>query len=193
MGVMCASYSGVAAYRAVGPYGDGPLNVRLYRAEDRQTGQRLVYRTVRTAEGASLLYFFDDATRTLVEIRMVKDGASEVRFRRGLDGTSEVTAGGRSLAWGGTLTKVGFSFRGNGVVDAWAYRDAKGVLHRIEISGQQNGKIDRWEYYAGEQLARVEEDEDRDGRVDRWQTYQEGVLVQETRDRDGDGRPDRPN
>lgn len=190
-GLIGAAAAGVAAYRLVGPYGDGPLNVRLYRAEDPDTGRQLIYRDFKTAEGTVLRYFYDDATRTLTEIRVVRDdGKGEVRFRKS-DAGGEVSLGGRSFAWDAKgLVKTGFSMRGNGIIDAWEFRDAKGVLHKIEISRRQSGRVDRWEFYQNEQLARVEEDEDGNGRVDRWLTYEAGILMKEARDRDGDGRPD---
>jgi len=191
-GLVAATASGVAAYRIVGPYGDGPLNVGLYRAQDPESGRQFVYRDVRTADGARLRYFFDDATRRLIEVRLVRDGESaDVRFRPGEGTGGQLVLGERSVTWDAKgLVKIGFSLGGNGIIDAWEYRDAKGRLHRIEVSRRQNGVVDRWEFYEDDQLARVEEDDDRDGRVDRWQTYEAGILVRESRDRDGDGRPD---
>lgn len=175
-GVMCAAASGVAAYRSVGPYADGPLNVGLYRAQDPETGRQLVYQQLKFDDGARLVYFYDDATRTLTERRLVgADGTVHVLFRAG----DPVPLG-----------RAGFSLRDNGITDAWEYRDAQGRLHKIEISRKQNGRVDRWEYYENDQLSRVEEDEDGDGRVDRWLTYEAGILVREAVDRNGDGRPD---
>lgn len=192
VGLICAGAAGVAAYRIVGPYGDGPLNVGLYRAEDPETGRQLVYREVTTADGGRLRYFFDDETRKLVEVRALRDGGQkDARFRPGGGAGGELLLGGRSVAWDSKgLVRLGFSLRDNGVIDAWEYRDSKGHLQKIEVSRQQNGIVDRWEFYENGQLARVEEDENRDGRVDRWLTYEAGILLREARDRDGDGRPD---
>jgi len=86
--------------------------------------------------------------------------------------------------------KSGFSLAGDGIVDAWAYRDDKGQLLRIEVSKRRDGKVDRWEYYDKGQLARVEEDTDHNGRVDRWATYDAGILMSTVVDANGDGRPD---
>lgn len=193
VGLIGASVAGVAAYRVVGPYGDGPINVGLYRAQDAQTGRQLLYRDVATGDGARLRYFFDDETRKLMEVRAVVDGqAGEISFRPGADTGGELAVGGRSVAWDSKgLTKIGFSLRGNGVTDAWEFRDAKGQLHKIEISMQQNGVVDRWEFYENDQLARAEEDQDHDGRADRWLSYEMGILTKEAFDHDRDGRPHR--
>ena len=179
-GLIAAATSGVAAYRIVGPYGDGPINVGLYRAQDPVTGRQLVYREISGADGGRVRYFFDDITRKLQEVRVVRPGQSvEV----------SLPAGERAPV-DATLIKTGFSLRGNGVIDAWEYRDGQATLHKIEVSRRQNGRVDRWEFYTDGQLTRVEEDEDGNGRVDRWLTYERGILVQEARDRDGDGLPD---
>lgn len=173
-GFVLAAASSVVAYRAVGPYGDGPLNVGLYRTTDPESGKPLVYREARTADGTAFRYHFDDATRALRSVHMTsRDGKTVV-----------LPAASRS-------GKSGFSLAGNGVIDAWEYRDAQGRIEKIEVSRRQDGVVDRWEYYRNDQLDRVEEDEDRDGRVDRWLTYDAGILVEEIRDRDGDGKPDR--
>lgn len=191
-GLIAAPIAGVMAYRAVGPYADGPLNVRLYRAEDPVTGRQLVYRDFKVGDGTVLRYFYDDATRTLTEIRLLRaPGSDDVGFRPGSASGGEVTVGDRSFGWDATgLVKTGFSLRGNGVIDAWEYRNPKGQLLKIEVSRRQLGRVDRWEFYEDEQLVRVEEDEDGNGRVDRWLSYESGILTRETRDRDGDGRPD---
>jgi hypothetical protein len=88
--------------------------------------------------------------------------------------------------------KAGFSLAGDGIVDAWAYRDEKGQVRKIEVSTRRDGSIDRWEHYEKGQLARVEQDTDRNGRVDRWSTYDAGILIGTVVDADGDGRPDDP-
>lgn len=191
---MAAVTSSVAAYSKVGPYGDGPINVGLYRAEDPETGEQLVYREVRNADGTLLRYLFADTTRKLKQIqvmRVVNGKLETVGLHMGKGALTRFDAGGRSVErtpTGGI--KAGFSLRGNGVIDAWEYRDPQGLLLKIEVSRLQNGAIDRWEYYQDDQLARVEEDENHDGRVDHWLTYEAGILVKEARDKDGDGRPD---
>lgn len=195
VGLVLAAASSVAAYRLVGPYGDGPINVRLYRSEDPETGLQLVYRDVPKKNGTVQRYLFDDTTRTLrqIQVRRVVDGKVEVVGVHIADGAlTRLDTGGETVARDGNdgALKVGFSLRGNGIIDAWAYRDAAGQLVKVEVSLRQDGRIDRWEFYKDDQLARVEEDENRDGRVDRWLTYDAGILVSEARDRNGDGKPD---
>jgi hypothetical protein len=101
----------------------------------------------------------------------------------------------------GQLAKVGFSRRGNGVEDAWAFGGPDGKLHRIEISSSGDAnRIDRREYYdasvplnadgAGA-LVRAEEDTNNDGRVDKWETYERGAVKTAAFDENGDGMPDR--
>lgn len=193
-GLVVAVAAGVAAYRLAGPYADGALTVGLYRAEDAATGARLVYRDVTRPDGTVLRYLFASGSRQLKQVqvmRMVDGKLVTVGLQMDKDGLTSVDAGDRSVARdakGGV--KAGFSLRGNGVIDAWAYRDASGQLLKIEVSRRQDGKVDRWEHYKDDQLTRVEEDNNRDGRPDRWLTYEAGILVREAFDKDGDGRPD---
>jgi hypothetical protein len=193
-GLVASASSGVVAYRIVGPYGDGPINVGLYRTQDPETGEQFVYREVRKDDGTLMRYLFDDDSRRLKQIQVIRivDGKPVVVGLHVSDGgLTRLDAGGETMEReqaGGV--KRGFSFRGNGVIDAWEYRDAKGQLVKIEVSRHQDGHVDRWEYYQEDQLARVEEDENRDGRVDHWLNYEVGILVKEAWDRDGDGKPD---
>lgn len=191
--LIVAVLSGVEAYRAVGPYADGPINVGLFRTTDSLTGRALIYRTVRRPDGTSAYYAFDDVTRGLREVRLTRSGqAEQVTLRVSGDGNKELQLGGQSIAVeakSGSFTR-GFSLRGNGIIDAWEYRDRQGGLQRIDISRLQDGKVDRWEYYRGDELLRVELDDDRNGRVDRWIVYEDGILIRESRDKDGDGQAD---
>lgn len=182
------------AYRSVGPYGDGPINVGLWRTLDPETGAQLVYRDVPQANGSVFRYLFNDSNRVLkqIQVRRVVDGeVKSVGLHMDSAGVARLDAPGRSVARDGSSggVKVGFSLRGNGVVDAWEYRDAKGLLTKIEVSRRQDGNVDRWEYYENDQLARVEEDENRDGKPDRWLTYDAGILVGESRSKGGGDRP----
>lgn len=195
LGLIAAVASAVAAHRVVGPYGDGPLNVGLYRTEDPETGAQLVYRDVARPDGTVMRYLFNDSNRTLtqIQVRRVVDGKIEtVVMHMNNGGLVRLDVAGESVARDGNQGgfKLGFSLRGNGVIDAWAYRNAAGQLLKVEVSRRQDGVIDRWEYYENDQLARVEEDENRDGRPDLWLTYDSGILIGEARDKDGDGRPD---
>jgi hypothetical protein len=167
----------------------------LYRAEDPETGRQMVYRDVRKEDGTTLRYLFDDGSRKLQKIlvmRQVNGKLESVGLRMGETGLKGVEVGGRSVEKDARTgaTKAGFSLRGNSVIDAWEYRDGDGVLLKIEVSRQQNGKVDRREYYKDDQLDRVEIDENLDGRVDHWLNFESGILVKEAWDRNGDGRPD---
>ena len=184
-GLIGAAASGVAAYRIVGPYGDGPLNVGLYRAQDPETGRQLVYRDVRVANNVTLRYFFEDTTRQFLEVRLVREGQADMTFPR--NEKERIPAGTAGVQ---ALIKTGVSLGGDGIIDAWTYRDALGRVHRIDVSRRRNGTVDRWEFYKDNQLARVEQDDDGDGRVDCWLTYDAGIMIHDARDSDGDGRPD---
>lgn len=191
VGFLLSAAASVMAYRAVGPYGDGPINVGLWRTQDPETGAQLVYRDVPQPDGTVLRYLFSDGSRALkqIQVRRVVDGeVKTVGVHMDSTGVARLDAGGRSVVRDGSSggVKVGFSLRGNGVIDAWEFRDAKGQLTKIEVSRRQDGNVDRWEYYENDQLARVEEDENRDGKPDRWLTYEAGILVEETRNRGRD-------
>lgn len=201
-GLVFAVAAGVIAYRIVGPYGDGPLNVGLYRMKDPETGRQLLYREVRAADGKVARFIWDEGRRTLREVRMNFDigGRREslgMHYQDGKlagidrdndqDGKPDVRDYYNDPSG---LSKMGFSLAGNGVIDAWQYRDKKGALQKIEVSRRQNGVVDRWEYYENRQLSKVEEDGNYDGRADRWLTYEAGILMEEQEDRNGDGKPD---
>lgn len=193
VGLVSASGAGVAAYRAVGPYGHGPFHANLYRTEDLHSGRGLLYRQVRNEDGTATQYVFSGLT--LQQIRLVRevDGRPETVTMHMHDGTvAGIEGPGQSVAVepGSGLVKIGFSLDGSGVIDAWQFVDKEGVMQRIEVSRRQDGEVDRWEYYEGGQLARVEEDNNRDGKADRWLTYEAGILMHEARDRNGDGQPD---
>jgi len=72
VGLVAASGSSVAAYRLIGPYGDGPINVRLYRSQDPETGEQFVYREVVNDSGTILRYLFDDVTRKLMQVQVLR-------------------------------------------------------------------------------------------------------------------------
>jgi hypothetical protein len=203
VGLIAAAAAGVIAYRIVGPYGDGPLNMNLYRTTDPETGKALIYRRVRRADGSEVRYVVDDASRQLREIQVANpskggSGSMGLRFEKGkLAGIDRHDAEGRTNLRDyfndpSGLAKVGFSLTNNGVIDAWAYRDKKGTIVKVEVSRGQDGKVDRWEYYDKGQLARVEEDDNHDGKIDRWVVYDAGIQIDEVLDRNHDGKPDRP-
>src|SRR5688500_15936530 len=75
-GLVLAAVAGVVAYRIVGPYGDGPLNVGLYRMRDPETGKQLLYREVRTDDGKVARVLFDQESGILREVRLTFDAGS---------------------------------------------------------------------------------------------------------------------
>ena len=100
----------------------------------------------------------------------------------------------------GGLVKVGFSRRGDGTPDGWAYPAADGTVRQVELSSlRDERRIDRIERYlpfvpaegtAGTLLS-AEEDTDADGRPDKWETYTGGRIATVAFDEDRDGSADR--
>jgi hypothetical protein len=197
-GFAAAIVSGVAAYRIVGLYGDGPFASGYHRTRDPETGKSLLVHESRTGSGV-VRRVIDGRTLSEVRLDLDADGTEDARVH--VEG-AEITrvdrdqdGDGRTDLWeyydaSKTLVKTGFSLASDGVVDAWAYRDDAGQVTQIEVSTRRDGAVDRWERYEDGQLARVELDADLDGRVDRWLTYEEGILVSTDTDRNGDGAPD---
>jgi hypothetical protein len=153
---------------------------------------------------------YDTVTGRLTELAYDSDGDGRADTWTDMDGARPVrsrldtTGDGRIDRWEdyderGGLARVGFSRAGNETPDAWAFPDADGLLHRIEISSSADEhRIDRWEYYeaapsspGGRALARAEEDTTGDGRPDKWETYAQGVISTVAFDETSDGRPDR--
>jgi hypothetical protein len=66
----------------------------------------------------------------------------------------------------GQIAGVGFSTAQDGIIDAWAYRDAEGQISRIEISTRRDHIVERWEHYTNGVLTRVQVDADGDGKPD---------------------------
>jgi hypothetical protein len=126
-----------------------------------------------------------DATRVLwVEIDQDEDGVIERWEYYGPDQK---------------LVKVGYSTTNDGKVNAWAYRDAEGLLSRIEFGSLGKIKpgslpditISRTEFYEQGKLVRGEEDTNADGRVDKWETFAGGALASMAYDSRFRGAPDR--
>lgn len=166
--------------------------------------QRIKKTTVPTYDkttGRLSLLTYDRNHNGVIDTWTDMDGTRPLRSRIDLDEDGKIDR------WEyydekGALTKVGFSRKGDGVPDAWAYAGAGGGIDRIEISSTANeSKIDRWEHYdasrpgAGPQgagtLVRAEEDTNGDGKPDKWEVYENGALVSASFDENGDGKPDR--
>lgn len=204
VGLIAAAASGVVAYRIVGPYGDGPLNMNLYRTTDPETGEDLIYRRIIGPNGKEMRLVVDDATRHLHELKLEVGTKKDsemlgLRFEKGKIASVDTDTDGDGrpdmrdyLNDPSGLMKTGFSLTKNGVIDAWAYRDKKGAIVKVEVARGGDQKVDRWEYYDKGQLARVEEDDNHDGKIDRWLVYDAGILMDEIGDRDHDGKPDKP-
>jgi hypothetical protein len=176
LGLVAAAAASVFAYRTVGLYGDGAFAGGYHRERDPDTGKWLLLRDVVTANG--LVRSVMDERKAVKEVRVDTDGDGVVETRVKVDA--------------GNLAGVGFSLANDGVIDAWAYRDAANQLVRIEVSTKRNGKIDRWEHYTNNQMVRVEIDTNGNGRADRWQTYDAGILIDTVLDANEDGQPDGP-
>ena len=206
-GLLAAAASGVAAYRAVGPYGDGPFGAGFRRLPHPAGGGRSMLVHDFEFGGETVRAVIDERTRRASEWRLDADGdgrpetraridatTGEVRVDRDLDADGvperwEYYAGVRE-AEQGRVEKVGFSLAGDAVVDAWAFHGADGGIVRVEVSTRRDGVVDRWEHYEGGVMVRAEADADGDGRVDAWSTYVDGILTATATDADGDGRPD---
>lgn len=204
-GLLLSVLSGVAAYRAIGPYGDGPFGAGFRRIPADSAGRSILVHDSRAGADA-VRAVINERTGRVVELRVAPggdvarathlhfDGSGGARVSRDVDGD------GTADRWdyyddvrridSGVADRVGFSLAGDEVVDAWAFHDEYGQISRVEVSTARDGVVDRWEHYRGGVLVRVETDADRDGRVDSWSTYRNGVLSTTRSDTDGDGLPD---
>ena len=206
-GLLAAAAAGVAAYRAVGPYGDGPFGAGFRRIPHPAGGGRSTLVHDFEFGSETVRAVIDERTRRASEWRIDADadGRPETRARvdaatgavsveRDLDADGvperwEYYAGVRE-AEQGRVEKVGFSLAGDAVVDAWAFHGADGGIVRVEVSTRRDGVVDRWEHYEDGAMVRVEADADGDGRIDVWSTYVDGILTATATDADGDGRPE---
>jgi hypothetical protein len=176
VGVAAAVAAGAYGYRTVGLYGDGPFASGYHRERDPKTGESLLVHESVTSQGR-IRRVMDQRFR-LKEVAVDADG----------DGIAESS----TTPTAANIAGAGFSLAGDGVIDAWAFRNPAGELVRVEVSTKRNGKVDRWEHYRNNLMIKAEADTDGNGRPDRWQTYQEGILVDTIIDADEDGRPDAP-
>ena len=201
VGLAGAVLSGAAAYRLVGPYGDGPFGAGFRRIPDPATGGSLLAHDMRVG-GTTVRAIVDESTGRMSDLRLPGAGA-----RAWLDDRGGVRLAHDSNADGvidrleyyadlrqfelQRVEKVGYSLAGDRIVDAWAFHDPRGQVTRVEVSTARDGVIDRWEHYEAGVLVRVEADTDGDGRVDSWSSYVNGILSATASDEDGDGRIDR--
>lgn len=173
-GIILSAAAGFAAYTVVGLYGDGPFAQGYHRERDPSTGRSLLVQEYMTPQGK--------VRRVIDEQYRVK----EFRVDTNLDGTDD----GSFTLEAGRLSKVGFSLAGDGVVDAWAFRDESNQIVRIEVSTKRDGRVDRWEHYENGQMVRVDLDTNLNGRPDQWQILDNGIVVETVLDVDEDGKPD---
>ena len=203
VGLVAAVISGVVAYRTVGLYGDGPFSYGYFRERDPQTGESILYRIVEGPNGEEIRQVVDMPNRRITEVQTDLDGDGRVeRVTREDDAlaiSTDVDDDGvvDLVQYTGLddqgLRRVGFSLTGDGVIDAWAWRDADDRIVRVDVSTRQDDLIDRREFYdAAGQLARVELDTDRNGTTDQWQIYEGGILFDTILDANADGQPDAP-
>ncbi len=171
-GLVAAVASGVWTYRSVGLYG-GPILTGFHREWNPQTRKYQLIHETTNKDG--------------LRIRRLLTDSLEVQ-QTDLSGAAVGPVVERLLTNSGP--RVAFSTRNDGVIDAWATRDAKLGTARIEVSTKRDGRIDRWEQYARGQLVRVDLDTDGNGKADRWMTYEEGILMDTFIDADEDGKPD---
>ena len=207
-GLALSVAAGFAAWKVVGPYGDGPFGANFRRIPAHPDGETtLVHDSV---SGSSVVRaVIDEPTGRIGELQIAPSGdfAKAVRVLfdedRGVRVPLDLDGDGVAERWeyysdvgdieSGSIEKVGFSLAGDEIVDAWAFHDEQRRVSRVEVSTARDGVVDRWEHYRGGVLVRVEIDTDRDGRVDRWETYRDdGVLAATAADGDGDGLPDPP-
>lgn len=175
IGIVAASLSGVMAYREVGLYGDGPFAHGYHRERDRSTGRSMLVQEFQTPNGR-VRRVIEDYSYRVTEFRV--------------DTNSDGVEDGRLTMDAGIVSKVGFSLAGDGLIDAWAFRDAANQIVRIEVSTRRDGRVDRWEHYANGKMIRVELDANLNGKADRWQIYENGILVETVLDANEDGQAD---
>src|SRR5690349_13039918 len=161
VGIVAAVGAGVYGYRTVGLYGDGPFASGYYRQRDPKTGETVLTHQSITSQGR------------IVRVMDDKLQLHEVRVDSNRDGVDDATV----VVSDDKIAGAGFSLANDGVIDAWAYRNAAGDLIRIEVSTKRDGKIDRWEHYRNNRMFKVDLDTDGNGKADRWQTYEDGILM----------------
>lgn len=171
-----AAAAGVATYREVGLYG-GPFASGFFREWDPVTRRRQLVHEYVTTSGTTVRQLHADN----LTVQRTDISAGRV--------TMQVEASSSS---GAVTGRVGFSLANDGVIDAWATSDPKGLI-RVEVSTRRNGRVDRWEVYDKNRLIRVDLDTNGNGKPDRWMTYQDGIQMETFIDANEDGQADGPS
>lgn len=200
LGVVGAVAAGHLAYRAIGPYGDGPFGAGFRRVPDVSTGRHILVYEFRTTS-SPVQAVVDERTGRFTELRHDSDGNGltdqrlhveadgRLRAEHDFDGDGVVDRWIYYVDLGALerdeVDRIGFSTAQDSVVDAWHVHGPDGPTGRVEVSTGRDGRVDRWEHYEDGLLTRVEEDADGDGRVDAWWTYDGGILTASSSDRLG--------
>lgn len=176
-GLIAATWSGIAAYRAVGIYG-GPISSGFYREWNPRTQRYELIHETTTKAGVHIRRLYADDLRSVLQTEMSGTGIESPMV-------IETEAAGAP-------PRMGFSSNNDGVIDAWSTADPKTGETRVEMSTRRNGKIDRWERYLKGALVRVDLDTNGNGKPDRWQIYEAGILMDTFIDANEDGNADDP-
>ena len=201
LGLLAAVVAGLAAYRVVGPYGDGPFGAGYRRLPDpADPGGSILVHDFEYA-GETVRVVIDERTRRAAELRL---GGTRTRLDLapgGLVAERDLDGDGVTDRWEyyadrrepgpARIEKVGFSLAGDAVEDAWAYYDGDGQLTRIEVSTARDGVVDRWEHYRDGALVLVETDTDGDGRGDERSVWVDGIRTDAAPDAAGAAREGR--
>jgi hypothetical protein len=137
--------SGVAAYRLGGPYGErfSEREAYIQRQFDTKTSELRVFAYDQNRNGHM------DAWTYLLEGRMLRTEVDENE-----DGLMD-----RWYYYGNgddDISRVGFSTRNNGRVDAWRRLNADGEVAEVEYANGENGAITKREYFSSGTLVRTE-------------------------------------
>ena len=192
LGIVGAVAAGHLAYRAVGPYGDGPFGAGYRRVLDVDSGRHILVYEFQTPS-SPIRAVVNERTGRFEEFRYDSDGdgRTDQRLHVELEGRirteQDFDADGVVDRWlyypslaafeRDEVERIGFSTARDSVVDAWHVHGVTGPTGLVEVSTDRDGSVDRWEYYEDSLLTRVEEDTNGDGQVDAWWDYDEGLLI----------------
>ena len=192
LGLAGAALAGHLAYRAVGPYGDGPFGAGFRRVPEASTGRQILVYEFRTGP-SPVQALVDERTGRFTELRHDSngDGRTDQRLHIEVDGRfraeHDVDEDGVVDRWlyyrdmaaleRDEVERIGFSTARDDVVDAWQVHGPGGPTGLVEVSTGRDGRVDRWEHYEDGNLIRVDEDTNGDGQGDAWWTYDGGILT----------------